>query len=96
MIKRLLLAGLIAALGAGQGLAQTTAITNARIVSMGPAGALPGGTVLVRDGKIAAIGRNVQVPAGVPTGNAVPLVLTVTDPVTGQSFQSNTVMIAAQ
>jgi len=39
---------------------------------------------------------NVQVPAGVPTGNAVPLVLTVTDPVTGQSVQSNTVTIAVQ
>jgi uncharacterized protein (TIGR03437 family) len=39
---------------------------------------------------------NVQVPAGVPTGDAVPLVLTVTDPVTGQNFQSNTVTIAAQ
>jgi len=39
---------------------------------------------------------NVQVPAGVPTGSAVPLVLTVTDPVTGQSVQSNTVTIAVQ
>jgi uncharacterized protein (TIGR03437 family) len=39
---------------------------------------------------------NIQVPAAVPSGDAVPLVLTVTDPVTGQSFQSNTVMIATQ
>ncbi len=39
---------------------------------------------------------NVQVPAAVPSGSAVPLVLTVTDPVTGQSFQSNTVTIATQ
>ncbi len=39
---------------------------------------------------------NVQVPAGVPSGDAVPLVLTVTDPMTGQSVQSNTVMIATQ
>jgi uncharacterized protein (TIGR03437 family) len=39
---------------------------------------------------------NVQVPAAVPAGNAVPLALTVTDPVTGQSAQSNTVTVAAQ
>ncbi len=39
---------------------------------------------------------NVQVPATAPAGDAVPLVLTVTDPVTGQSVQSNTVTIAAQ
>jgi uncharacterized protein (TIGR03437 family) len=39
---------------------------------------------------------NVQVPAGVPTGSAVPLVLRVTDPVTGQSVPSNTVTVAVQ
>jgi imidazolonepropionase-like amidohydrolase len=64
MIKPLLLAGLVAVLGAGQALAQTIAITNARILSMGPAGDIAGGTVLVRDGKIAAVGRNMQVPPG--------------------------------
>jgi uncharacterized protein (TIGR03437 family) len=37
---------------------------------------------------------NVQVPATASPGDSVPLVLTVTDPVTGQSFQSNTVTIA--
>jgi uncharacterized protein (TIGR03437 family) len=39
---------------------------------------------------------NVQVPASVPAGDSVPLTLTVTDLVTGQSFQSNTVTIAVQ
>jgi uncharacterized protein (TIGR03437 family) len=39
---------------------------------------------------------NVQVPAAVPTGDTVPLMLTVTDPVTGQSVQSNTVTLAVQ
>jgi len=39
---------------------------------------------------------NVQVPAAVPVGDAVPLVLTVIDPVTGQSVQSNTVTLAIQ
>jgi uncharacterized protein (TIGR03437 family) len=39
---------------------------------------------------------NVQVPAGVPTGDAVRLILTVTDPATGQSVQSNIVTLAVQ
>jgi len=39
---------------------------------------------------------NVLVPAAAPAGNAIPLTLTVTDPVTGQSVQSNTVTIATQ
>jgi uncharacterized protein (TIGR03437 family) len=39
---------------------------------------------------------NVQVPVAVPSGNAIPLVLTVTDPVTGKSVQSNTVTVAVQ
>jgi imidazolonepropionase-like amidohydrolase len=64
MIKRLLLAGVIAAFGAAPALAQVTAITNARIISLGPAGDVIGGTVLVRDGKIAAVGKSVQIPSG--------------------------------
>jgi uncharacterized protein (TIGR03437 family) len=39
---------------------------------------------------------NVQVPAGVPTGSAVPLVVTVTDAVTGANYRSNTVTVAVQ
>jgi uncharacterized protein (TIGR03437 family) len=39
---------------------------------------------------------NVQVPAGVPTGSSVPLVLTATDPATGLSIQSNLVTMAVQ
>jgi uncharacterized protein (TIGR03437 family) len=39
---------------------------------------------------------NVLVPAGAPAGDAVPLTLTVTDPVSGQAVQSNTVTIAVQ
>ena len=39
---------------------------------------------------------NVLVPAAAPTGSAIPLTITVTDPVTGQSVQSNTVTIAVQ
>ena len=39
---------------------------------------------------------NVQVPAGTPTGDAVPLVLTVTEPTTGMTAQSNQVTVAVQ
>lgn len=39
---------------------------------------------------------NVQVPAAAPAGSAVPLVITVTDPNTGNSVTSNTVTIALQ
>jgi uncharacterized protein (TIGR03437 family) len=39
---------------------------------------------------------NVQVPVSAPTGDAVPLVVTVTDPKTGLTVQSNTVTIAVQ
>jgi uncharacterized protein (TIGR03437 family) len=39
---------------------------------------------------------NVQVPAGVPGGSAVPVVVTATDPVSGATASSNTVTIAVQ
>jgi uncharacterized protein (TIGR03437 family) len=39
---------------------------------------------------------NVRVPAGVPTGNAVPVAITVTDPKDGTVGQSNAVTIAVQ
>jgi imidazolonepropionase-like amidohydrolase len=42
--------------------AETIAITNARILTMGAAGDIDGGTVIVRDGTIAAVGKNVPVP----------------------------------
>jgi imidazolonepropionase-like amidohydrolase len=42
--------------------AETVAITNAHIYSMGPAGEIRSGTVLIRDNKIASVGSDVQVP----------------------------------
>jgi uncharacterized protein (TIGR03437 family) len=39
---------------------------------------------------------NVQVPSAAAVGNAVPLQITINDPVTGQGSQSNTVTIAVQ
>jgi imidazolonepropionase-like amidohydrolase len=44
--------------------AETVAITNAHIYSMGPAGEIASGTVVLRDGKIVAVGERVSVPAG--------------------------------
>ena len=62
MIARLLAAlSLLAIAAAAQ--AQTVAITNARIVTMGPAGTIADGTVVMRDGRIVSVG-SAAVPAG--------------------------------
>jgi imidazolonepropionase-like amidohydrolase len=42
----------------------TVAITGGTIVTVGPQGTLAGGTLLIKDGKIVAVGKDVQVPAG--------------------------------
>jgi imidazolonepropionase-like amidohydrolase len=44
--------------------AQTIALTHARIETAGPAGEIADGTVVIKDGKIAAVGAGVAVPAG--------------------------------
>lgn len=55
----------MAALGlAGAAQAATVAITNAHILTAGPAGEIASGTVVIRDGKIVAVGANVAAPAG--------------------------------
>ncbi len=41
-----------------------TAITNARIMTVGPAGNIEKGTILIRAGKITAVGADVAVPPG--------------------------------
>lgn len=61
-MRPLLLAA--ALLVAGPAAAETVAITNARIETVGPAGTIASGTLVVRDGKIAAVGANVTAPAG--------------------------------
>ncbi len=45
-------------------LAETIAITNAHILTEGPAGEIAMGTIVVKDGKIAAVGAGVAAPAG--------------------------------
>ena len=44
--------------------AETVAITHARILTAGPAGEIADGTVVIHDGKIAAVGATAAIPAG--------------------------------
>lgn len=62
MIRSLLLASAACAL-AFPAAAETVAIVNARIEPVSSA-AIPSGTLVIKDGKIAALGANVSVPAG--------------------------------
>ncbi|GEQ97973.1 amidohydrolase [Iodidimonas gelatinilytica] len=48
----------------GSALAQTVAITGGTVHSMGPAGTLENATVLIRDGKVEAVGRGLDIPSG--------------------------------
>lgn len=61
-----LLAGLLAAsaLSAPALAAPSLAITHARVLTMGPAGEIADGTVIVRDGRIVAVGAGLAPPAG--------------------------------
>jgi imidazolonepropionase-like amidohydrolase len=51
-------------LAAAPAAAETVAITNAHIYTMGPAGEVASGSVVIRDGRILAVGGAVAVPAG--------------------------------
>lgn len=44
--------------------AETVAIVNARLETAGPSGTIQDGTIVLRDGKIAAVGAGVAAPAG--------------------------------
>ena len=50
--------------------AETTAIVGARIHTVGPQGTIDNGTLLIVDGRIAAVGSDVDVPAGAETIDA--------------------------
>ncbi len=62
MIARLLAAAL--ALLAMPATAETIAVTNGRIATMGPAGTIERGTIVIREGRILAVGRDVAPPPG--------------------------------
>ena len=49
---------------AGIAAAQTTAITGATVHTVGPQGTIENGTIVIRDGRIVAIGTNMRPPAG--------------------------------
>ena len=63
IVVRLGLATALMASVAASALAQTIAITNAQVYTVAKPGAIAGGTVLIRDGRIAAVGTDVAVPA---------------------------------
>jgi imidazolonepropionase-like amidohydrolase len=59
---RVALTALFLALFVGAAQADTIAITNARIQTMGAAGEIDDGTIVVRNGRILAVGRNAAIP----------------------------------
>ena len=64
-IRNLLCSAALAALtAAGPAAAETLAVVHAHIHSLGKAGEIASGTVLIEDGRIAAVGADVKVPAG--------------------------------
>ena len=73
---RALLASAVLLAAATPAAADTVAIVNARILTMGAAGDLPSGSVIVRDGKIAAVGAKLAVPAGARVIDAKGQILT--------------------
>ncbi|HEX7182520.1 MAG TPA: amidohydrolase family protein [Thermoanaerobaculia bacterium] len=56
--------------------AEVIAITGGTVHTLGPAGTIQGGTVLIEDGKIRAVGRDVAVPAGAKRIDATGKVVT--------------------
>src|SRR5579862_843300 len=63
-IKALLASVALLALPSLPSIAETVAITNARIITMGPAGEIAKGTLVLRDGKILSVGANTPLPVG--------------------------------
>lgn len=63
-MRKLLLSAVAALLVAGPAAAETIAIVNARIETVGKAGSIPSGTLVITDGRIAAVGADVKVPSG--------------------------------
>jgi imidazolonepropionase-like amidohydrolase len=68
-MRGLLLTAALAALSTPVA-AQDIAVTNARLMTAGPAGEIASGTVVVRGGRITAVGPNAPVPAGMRTIDA--------------------------
>ena len=74
MIRKLACIGLLALAVNASG--ATTAIVGGKVVTVGPQGTIENGTVLIVDGRIAAVGDNVRIPAGAETIDASGKVVT--------------------
>lgn len=61
---------------ASPAIAGTTAIVGGKVHTVGPMGTIENGTVLIVDGRIAAVGDDVEVPAGAETIDAAGKVVT--------------------
>ena len=70
--------------------AETVAITHAHIYSMGPAGEIASGTIILKDGKIAAIGADVATPFGARVIDAQGKIAGWQHTVVGQSIMAGT------
>ncbi len=70
MIRSTVLAALVLAAPMAAQTAPTTLIRNATVITMGPSGTMPNTDVLLRDGRVAAIGSNLNAPAGAVTVDA--------------------------
>jgi len=73
---RKLILSLALALFATPGMAATVAIVGGKIQTVGPQGTIDNGTVLIVNGRIAAVGADVEVPAGAETIDATGKVVT--------------------
>jgi imidazolonepropionase-like amidohydrolase len=73
---RTLIISLALTLAAATASAETIAIVGGKVLTVGPQGTLDNGTVLIVDGRIAAVGEDVEVPAGAETIDASGKVVT--------------------
>jgi imidazolonepropionase-like amidohydrolase len=73
---RTLIISLALALAAATASAETIAIVGGKVLTVGPQGTLDNGTVLIVDGRIAAVGEDVEVPTGAETIDASGKVVT--------------------
>ncbi len=75
-MKSALMAACAALALATPSLAETFAVTHARILTAGPAGEIADGTVVVANGKILAVGKSAAIPAGAKVIDAAGAVVT--------------------
>lgn len=73
---RIATATLIALFASGAASAQTTAITGATVHTVGPAGTLDNATIIVDGGSIAAVGVDIDIPAGAERVDATGKIIT--------------------